>query len=46
MRKKINPSAIVALKNALTLIYWRKADLKTFLLRFDSKKYGICNKGC
>ena len=32
MRKKINPSAIVALKNALTLIYWRKADLKTFLL--------------
>lgn len=29
--KKINPAALVALKAALTHVYWRKADLRGFL---------------
>lgn len=29
--KKINPAAIIALKNALSSIYWYKKDLRTFL---------------
>ena len=31
MIKKLNPQAIVALKEALTEIYWYKRDLRTFL---------------
>ncbi len=29
--KAISPAALVALKDALTHIYWRKQDLRSFL---------------
>ena len=33
MSKKINPAVIIALKEALTHIYWRKKNLKDFLYK-------------
>ena len=30
--KKLNPSAIIALKEALAQIYWYKKDLRSFLI--------------
>ncbi len=32
MNKQLTPAALVALKDALTNIYWYKRDLKSFLL--------------
>jgi hypothetical protein len=31
MRKKVSPAAIVALREALTNLYWYKGDLRSFL---------------
>lgn len=32
MKKQLTPAALVAIKEALTHIYWYKRDLKTFIL--------------
>lgn len=39
MKKKISPATIVALKEALSCIYWTKKDLRNFI------EYGIENNG-
>ncbi|MBQ8615639.1 MAG: hypothetical protein IJ415_03640, partial [Clostridia bacterium] len=32
MSKKLSPQALIALKEALAVIYWRKSDLKMFIV--------------
>lgn len=39
MKKKISPATIVALKEALSCIYWTKKNLRSFI------EYKIENKG-
>ena len=39
-KKKISPQAIMALKEALSVIFWKKEDLKEFLkLTIERKQF-------